>query len=63
VLPLVFLAGGSVASYLGWVEWRERRRPSMDFSSPGEASRYQTEAKAYQAEINEITIEIKDKPE
>ncbi|MDR0881170.1 MAG: hypothetical protein LBP55_01300 [Candidatus Adiutrix sp.] len=63
LLPLAFLAGGAVASYLGWTERRDRRRPSMDFSSPGEATRYQAEARAYQAEINEIKIEIKDKTE
>ena len=53
-LPVAFIAGGAVAAYLGWEELREKRAPSMDFSSPDEASRYKAEAKAYQAEINVI---------
>jgi len=54
VLPLVFIIGGAVAAYLGWEEMKEGRGPTMDFSSPDEASRYKAEAKAYQAELNEI---------
>ena len=53
-LPVAFIAGGAVAAYLGWEELREKRAPTMDFSSPDEASRYKADAKAYQAEINEI---------
>lgn len=54
VLPLVFIIGGAVASYLGWEEMKEGRSPAMDFSSPDEANRYKAEAKAYQAELNEM---------
>lgn len=54
VLPLVFIVGGAVASYLGWEEMKESRGPTMDFSSPDEANRYKAEAKAYQAKLNEI---------
>lgn len=58
VLPLVFIIGGAVASYLGWEELRERRSgPAIDFSSPDEASRYKAEAKAYQEKLNEIKVD------
>lgn len=56
VLPLIFIIGGAVASYLGWEEMKEGQGPAMDFSSPDEASRYKAEAKAYQAELNEIKV-------
>ena len=54
LLPPFLMAGGAVAAYLGWEEWRDKQAPAMDFSSPDEASRYKTEAAVYQAEINEI---------
>ncbi len=55
LLPAFLMAGGAVAAYLGWEEWRDKRRtPNLDFSSPVEASRYQAEAAVYQAQINEI---------
>ncbi len=54
MIPLALMAVGSVAAYLGWEELRERRSPVMDFSSPDEALRYKSEAKAYQARLNEI---------
>ena len=54
LLPAFLMAGGAVAAYLGWEEWRDKQVPAMDFSSPDEASRYKTEAAVYQAEINEI---------
>lgn len=54
ILPLAFIISGAVASYLGWEEMRESRTPTMDFSSPDEADRYKSEAKAYQAKLNEI---------
>lgn len=53
-LPAFLMAGGAVAAYLGWEEWRDKRTPALDFSNPDEASRYKAEAAAYQAEINEI---------
>lgn len=53
-IPLALMSVGAVAAYLGWEEWRDRRAPAMDFSSPDEAQRYKCEAKAYQAELNEI---------
>ena len=61
LIPLALIAGGAVAAYLGWEELRERRSPLMDFSSPDEAKRYKSEAKAYQAQINEIKED--EKPE
>lgn len=54
LLPAFLMAGGAVAAYLGWEEWRDKQAPAMDFSSPDEASRYKAEAAVYQAEINEI---------
>ncbi|UQZ89629.1 hypothetical protein C4J81_10580 [Deltaproteobacteria bacterium Smac51] len=54
IIPLGLMAGGAVAAYLGWEELRDRRSPTMDFSSPDEANRYKSEAKAYQAELNEM---------
>ncbi|MDR2945352.1 MAG: hypothetical protein LBV79_01200 [Candidatus Adiutrix sp.] len=54
LLPAFLMAGGAVAAYLGWEEWRDKRTPVMDFSSPDEASRYTAEAAVYQAQINEI---------
>lgn len=57
ILPVVLMAGGAVATYLGWEEWRDRQLPATDFSNPSEANRYQAEAVAYQAEINDIQHE------
>ena len=54
LLPAFLMAGGAVAAYLGWEEWRDKQAPAMDFSNPDEASRYTSEAAAYQAQINEI---------
>lgn len=54
LLPAFLMAVGGVAAYLGWEELRDKRAPTMDFSSPHEASRYQAEAAVYQAQINEI---------
>ncbi len=63
IVPLALMAGGAVAAYLGWEEWRDRRAPVMDFSSPDEANRYKSEARAYQAELNEIKDVEKSGPE
>lgn len=53
--PLAFIAGGAVAAYLGWEEMKDKKAPPIvDFSNPDEADRYKAEAKAYQAEINEV---------
>ncbi len=62
-IPLALMAGGAVAAYLGWEEWRDSRAPVIDFSSPDEARRYKNEAKAYQAELNEMKDGEKPEPE
>lgn len=62
-IPLGLMAVGAVAAYLGWEEWRDRRNPVMDFSSPDEALRYKSEARAYQAELKEIKKEESDSGE
>lgn len=62
ILPVFFIAGGGVAAYLGWEELQDRKNPHMDFSSPDEASRYKADAKAYQAELNEIKDVPSDAP-
>lgn len=54
LLPAFLMAAGTVAAYLGWEEWRDKRSPAMDFSNPDEASRYKAEATVYQAEINKM---------
>ena len=51
---LGFIGAGAVAIYLGWEEFRDLKKPSLDFSSPDEATRYQAEAAAYQAKLAEI---------
>ncbi len=56
-VAIAFIVGGAVAAYLGWEELRDRKGPNIDFSSPDEASRYKAEARAYQAELNEMNGE------
>ncbi|MDR3038510.1 MAG: hypothetical protein LBV21_04350 [Candidatus Adiutrix sp.] len=53
--PLGLLGAGAVAVYLGWEEFRDLKKPALDFSSPDEANRYQAEAQAYQAEMNQFS--------
>ena len=52
---LGLIGTGAVAIYLGWEEFRDQKRPSLDFSSPAEADRYRAEAAAYQAKLAEIS--------
>ena len=51
---LGFIGAGALAIYLGWEEFRDRKKPLFGFSSPLEAARYRDEAAAYQAELDKI---------
>ena len=51
---LGLIGAGAVAIYLGWEEFRDQKKPNLDFSSPAEADRYRAEAAAYQAKLAEI---------
>jgi len=57
---LGFIGAGAVAIYLGWEEFRDHKRPALDFSSPAEASRYRDAATAYQEKLAEINQENSD---
>jgi len=59
---LGFIGGGAIAVYLGWEEFRDIKKASLEFSSPAEANRYQAEAEAYQAELAEISQHTPDQP-
>ncbi|MCL2029130.1 MAG: hypothetical protein FWG97_01750 [Deltaproteobacteria bacterium] len=59
---LGFLGTGAVAIYLGWEELRDLKKTPLDFSCPAEADRYQAEATAYQAKLDEISREGSDPP-
>ena len=59
---LGFLGAGAVAVYLGWEELRDLKKPALGFSCPDEATRYQAEAAAYQAKIDEISRCASEKP-
>jgi hypothetical protein len=52
---LGFMGAGAGAIYLGGDEFQDHKRPSLDFSSPAEAARYQAEAAAYQSKLAEIS--------
>jgi threonine/homoserine/homoserine lactone efflux protein len=55
LFALGLIGAGVVTIYLGWEEFREQKRPNLDFSSPAEADRYRAEAAAYQAKLTEIS--------
>jgi len=57
---LGFLGAGAVAIYLGWEEFQDHKKPSLDFSSQAEAARYRADAAAYQEELAEINHEKRD---
>jgi hypothetical protein len=64
---LGFIGAGLVIIYLGWEEFQDhKKKPSLDFSSPAEASRYKAEATAYKAELEGINRDDRqggDRPE
>ena len=51
---LGLIGAGAVAIYLGWEEFKDQKKPSLDFSSQAEATRYRAEATAYQAKLAEL---------
>jgi len=61
LVALGFIGAGAVAIYLGWAEFMEHKKPSLDFSSQAEAARYRAEAAAYQEELAEINQKKRDK--
>jgi hypothetical protein len=52
---LGLIGAGAVAIYLGWEEFLDQKKPSLDFSSQAEATRYRAEATACQAKLAEIS--------
>ncbi|MDR1296654.1 MAG: hypothetical protein LBO05_04625 [Deltaproteobacteria bacterium] len=53
-LTFGLLGAGGLLAYFGWEERKDRQNAFLDFSSPAEASRYQSEARAYQEKLNQL---------
>ena len=54
-LPILFILGGALATYLGVEEWRDNQGASTDtYGSDAEVARYKAEAEKYKAELEAL---------
>lgn len=59
-IPVLLLAGGALATYLGVEELREKLEvaPGAERTSPEEAERYRKEAERYRQELDALRQEV-----
>lgn len=57
-IPLLLLAGGALATYLGVEELRDRLESPAERGGPEEADRYRREAERYRQEVDALRREV-----